>query len=67
MAYRPRAGDDYLRRNLISNIHARGISTLQAADRIARLAEQMMMAKMSGVRLKEKGLTSAVPCSILTV
>ena len=67
MAYRPRAGDDDSRRNLISNIHARGISSLQAADRIARLAEQMMMAKMSGVRLKEKGLTSAAPCSIVTV
>jgi ethanolamine ammonia-lyase small subunit len=67
MAYRPRAGDDDSRRNLISNIHARGINPLQAAERIARLAEQMMVVKMSGVQLKEKGLTSAAPCSILTV
>jgi ethanolamine ammonia-lyase small subunit len=61
MAYRPRAGDDDSRRNLISNIHARGINPLQAADRIARFAEQMMTVKMSGVRLKEKGLASAAP------
>jgi len=67
MAYRPRAGDDDSRRNLISNIHARGIQPLQAANRIARLAEQMIMVKKSGVQLKEKGLASAAPCSILTV
>ena len=42
MAYRPRAGHDDARRNLISNIHARGVSPDEAARRIARLAEQMM-------------------------
>ena len=66
MAYRPRAEDDDSHRNLISNIHARGINPWQAADRIARLAEQMMAMKMSGVRLKEKGLTSEASGSILT-
>ena len=42
MAFRPRAGHDDARRNLVSNIHARGVSCDLAADRIARLAELMI-------------------------
>jgi ethanolamine ammonia-lyase small subunit len=61
MAYRPRAGHDDSRRNLISNIHARGVSCLQAADRIARLAEQMIRLKLSGVNVKEQGIAHATP------
>ncbi len=37
MAYQPRPGHDDVRRNLISNIHARGVSVEQAAVRIAEL------------------------------
>ena len=53
MAYRPRHGHDDSRRNLISNIHARGVPCEQAAERIARLAEQMLALHMSGVHVKE--------------
>jgi ethanolamine ammonia-lyase small subunit len=54
MAYRPRAGHDDARRNLISNIHARGVPPVEAAPRIARLAEQMIRLAASGVGVKEE-------------
>jgi ethanolamine ammonia-lyase small subunit len=53
MAYQPRAGHTDADRNLISNIHARGVLSEQAAVRILRLAEQMMTKEISGTRLKE--------------
>jgi ethanolamine ammonia-lyase small subunit len=53
MAYQPRLGHNDSNRNLISNIHARGVSTEAAASRIISLAEQMMMRQTSGVELKE--------------
>jgi ethanolamine ammonia-lyase small subunit len=59
MAYQPRAGHDDSRRNLISNIHTRGVTCVQAAERIARLAEQMLALKMSGVQVKERAPTPA--------
>ncbi len=59
MAYRPRAGHDDSRRNLISNIHARGVPADQAAVRIARLAEQMIALATSGVAVKEQGMAEA--------
>jgi ethanolamine ammonia-lyase small subunit len=54
MAYRPRPGHDDSRRNLISNIHARGVPYDQAARRIILLAEQMMKLQTSGVLVKEE-------------
>src|SRR5262249_49883532 len=54
MAYRPRAGHDDSRRNLISNIHARGVPLDQAALRITLLAEQMIGQGKSGVAVKEQ-------------
>ena len=57
MAFRPRRGDDDSRRNLISNIHARGVPPEQAAPRIAALADQLMTLRISGVNVKEGGLT----------
>jgi ethanolamine ammonia-lyase small subunit len=54
MAYQPRAGHNDSNRNLISNIHARGVSTEAAASRILGLAEQMMRHHTSGVELKEE-------------
>jgi ethanolamine ammonia-lyase small subunit len=57
MAYQPRAGHDDSRRNLISNIHARGVPCNQAAERIAALADQMLALKTSGVHVKEHGIT----------
>jgi ethanolamine ammonia-lyase small subunit len=53
MAYRPRTGHHDANRNLISNIHARGISAEAAALRIIELAEQMMRRQTSGVEIKE--------------
>jgi ethanolamine ammonia-lyase small subunit len=53
MAYRPRTGHTDADRNLISNIHARGVLPEQAAARILRLAEQMMRREISGSQLKE--------------
>lgn len=53
MAFRPRPGDNDARRNLISNIHARGVPAEQAALRIVNLAAQMRAQQLSGVQLKE--------------
>jgi len=54
MAYQPRPGDNDSNRNLISNIHARGVTAEAAASRIINLAEQMMLRQTSGVELKEE-------------
>ena len=53
MAYRPKTGDHDANRNLISNIHARGVSTDAAVARIVNLAALMMRERLSGVKLKE--------------
>jgi ethanolamine ammonia-lyase small subunit len=54
MAYRPKAADTDANRNLISNIHARGVSTKRAAQRILNLAASMMRAQASGCQLREE-------------
>jgi ethanolamine ammonia-lyase small subunit len=54
MAYQPRAGHNDSNRNLISNNHARGVSTEAAASRIIDLAEEMMRRQASGVEIKEE-------------
>jgi ethanolamine ammonia-lyase small subunit len=54
MAYQPRAGHNDSNRNLISNIHSRGVSTEAAASRIIDLAEEMMRRQTSGVEIKEE-------------
>jgi len=54
MAYQPRAADTDANRNLISNIHSRGLSTNTAADRILSLAAQMMAQRMSGFSIREQ-------------
>lgn len=53
MAFRPGNGDNDARRNLISNIHARGIPVEDAASRIVNLAAQMRAQQLSGVHVKE--------------
>jgi ethanolamine ammonia-lyase small subunit len=53
MAYRPRSGHSDSDRNLISNIHARGVNPSDAASRVLSLAEQMMRAAKSGYTVKE--------------
>jgi ethanolamine ammonia-lyase small subunit len=52
MAFCPRSGQTDADRNVISNIHARGLNVEEAADRIANLALQMMQSQRSGTTLK---------------
>jgi ethanolamine ammonia-lyase small subunit len=54
IAYRPRTGHTDAERNLISNIHARGVAPAAAIVRIIRLAERMRQVQLSGVAVKEK-------------
>ena len=54
MAYQPRSGQTDADRNLISNIHIRGVCVAEAAERIANLASRMMALKLSGTTLKEE-------------
>jgi ethanolamine ammonia-lyase small subunit len=54
MAYRPRAGHTDAERNLISNIHVRGVAPATAAVRIIRLAARLRQLQLSGVAVKEE-------------
>ena len=54
MAYRPNQCHTDADRNLISNIHARGVRTREAADRILNFCAQMMAAKTGGYLLREE-------------
>jgi ethanolamine ammonia-lyase small subunit len=54
MAWQPAAGHNDANRNLISNIHERGVRVEAAATRIVELAAQMMDRRSSGVGLKEQ-------------
>jgi len=53
LAHRPRVGHTDAQRNLISNIHGRGVLPADAARRIVNLAEQMRRLQASGVAVKE--------------
>jgi len=52
MGYRPKKAHTDADRNLISNIHARGVTPADAAVRILDLAAKMMSAKLSGTQLQ---------------
>ncbi len=67
MAYRPRAGHDDACRNLISNIHARGIPHNEAASRIAQLGAQMIRLQASGVTIKEEWEAALIPADLASV
>jgi len=54
MAYQPRASHSDANRNLVSNIHARGVSTEYAAERILNLAALMIKTQNSGYELREE-------------
>ncbi len=54
LAFQPQRGHDDAQRNLISNIHDRGVPPLQAVPRIINLASQMIRLKTSGVTIKER-------------
>ena len=53
IAFQPRSGHTDAQRNLISNIHRRGVTSSEAAGRILNLAARMMSAKASGVQIRE--------------
>ena len=54
MAYRPSRTHTDANRNLISNIHTRGIRPQAAAERILNLAAQMMKLQTSGFAIREE-------------
>src|SRR5258708_2460301 len=54
MAFQPGAGHTDGQRNLISNIHSRGVAPEVAAARILNLSAKMMQEKLSGAALKER-------------
>ena len=64
LAYRPQSGHTDAQRNLISNIHARGVPPEQAARRIIALAEKMIQARAGGIAVKEDLLSPASPSYI---
>jgi ethanolamine ammonia-lyase small subunit len=53
LAYRPRPGDSDARRNLVSNVHTRGVPCAAAARRVLALAGRMRVLQASGVAVKE--------------
>lgn len=62
LAYRPRPGHTDAQRNLISNIHARGVSSDSAAPRILALADRLRQLRTSGFAVKEElGAVPALP------
>ncbi|MBY0587087.1 ethanolamine ammonia-lyase subunit EutC [bacterium] len=63
MAYSPKAGDTDAKRNLISNIYARGVSHDEACRRILSLADQMRRQQISGVTIKEEFTDRELPGS----
>lgn len=64
MAFAPNGQHTDAQRNLLSNIHGRGISHQDAATRILRLAQAMLKGQVSGVQLKETA-EPAAPLPIL--
>ena len=58
LAWRPRAGHNDADRNLLSNIHARGIQPDEAVTRVLGLLDAMRAAGLSGVTVKEPPSTA---------
>jgi ethanolamine ammonia-lyase small subunit len=54
MAYQPKAAHTDANRNLISNIHSRGVRPEDAAQRILNLAAEMIKLGTSGYQLREQ-------------
>ena len=54
MAFSPKSGQTDADRNLISNIHARGVPIADAAARIINLASQIFNLRRSGTTVKEQ-------------
>jgi len=58
MAFCPRAGDTDANRNLVSNIHARGLPPSLAAGQIISIADAMMTQRISGPGLSLRSPSS---------
>lgn len=54
MSYQPNRTHTDANRNLISNIHSRGLGPQDAADRILNLVSQMMAQRISGFGVREQ-------------
>ena len=65
LAYRPNSSHTDADRNLVSNIHARGLSPAEAVNQIVNLARLMIATESSGCRLRlgERGNPSVLPGS----
>jgi ethanolamine ammonia-lyase small subunit len=63
LGYRPRTGHTDADRNLISNIHAAGVSIPEAVGRIAALVARLMESQSSGCLVKESVPVLALPGS----
>jgi ethanolamine ammonia-lyase small subunit len=61
MAYRPNVSHTDADRNVVSNIHARGLNPKEAAARILKLAGRMMDTNTSGCLLREGSLALGDP------
>ena len=64
MAYRPAKTHTDANRNLISNIHSRGLNPQAAADRILNFAAQMMTQRISGFSIREQLPATTLPPAI---
>lgn len=54
LTYQPRLGTPESSRTVLSNIHAQGISPVEAGAHIAALIDRMLKEKASGVALAQK-------------
>jgi ethanolamine ammonia-lyase small subunit len=63
LGYRPRKGHTDADRNLISNIHAAGVSIPEAVNRIAALVARLTESRSSGCLVKESVPVLALPGS----
>ena len=61
LTWQPRVGTPDSRRNCISNIRAGGLSAIDAAARIARLAAEALRRRTSGIALKEEDTDAMLP------
>lgn len=61
LAHRPRAGHTDADRNLVSNIHARGVGPDEAVRRVVALAERFRAVGRSGVGVTEGSTTGTLP------
>lgn len=53
MAYEPRTAHTDANRNLVSNIHARGLKPRAAADRILDIAARMIKLRLGGIGIRD--------------